>query len=63
MSEKATTTPAEQLLAAVKAILAYPGMSDFIAANGEYAAFGIMTADLAALKAAVEVVEAALNAT
>ncbi|MDH0908042.1 hypothetical protein N5C66_06325 [Rhizobium pusense] len=52
------TTPEEQLLQAVKAILAYEGMTEFIAAGDTTSAYGILTADLAELKSAVDAIEA-----
>lgn len=51
-------SPQAQLLDAVKAILAYDGMAEFINNDDPTAAYGILTADLAALKAAVDAVEA-----
>ncbi len=59
MSEETTeTTPQQQLLAAAKAILAYDGMTEFIANGDVTAAYGIMTTELAALRSAVNDVEA-----
>lgn len=52
-------TPEEQLLQAAKAILAYEGMAEFIAAGDATSAYGILTADLTELKSALEAVEAA----
>ncbi|WP_107327510.1 hypothetical protein [Agrobacterium pusense] len=58
MSEQTTeNTPEGHLLRAAKAILAYDGMTEFIAAGNATTAYGILTDDLAALKLAVEEVE------
>ncbi|MDH0118142.1 hypothetical protein N7379_27180 [Rhizobium pusense] len=51
-------TPEEQLLQAAKAILAYEGMAEFIAAGDTTSAYGVLTADLAELKSAVDAIEA-----
>ena len=60
MTTEQTTemTPEEKLLEAAKAILAYPGMAEFIGNGDELAAYGIMTEALARLQAGVSAVEA-----
>ncbi|QND48114.1 hypothetical protein HB780_20985 [Rhizobium lusitanum] len=60
MTTEQTTeiAPEEQLLDAAKAILAYPGMAEFISKGDELAAYGIMTDALAKLQAGVAAIEA-----
>ncbi|QND45193.1 hypothetical protein HB780_05400 (plasmid) [Rhizobium lusitanum] len=52
------TTPEEKLLEAANAILAYPGMTEFINNDDPTAAYGIMTGALAELRNAVAALEA-----
>lgn len=52
-------TPEQRLVQAARAILAYEGMTEFIAAGDATSAYGILTADLTELKSALKAVEAA----
>ncbi|MCD4658913.1 hypothetical protein [Agrobacterium sp.] len=59
MSEQTNEiTPEERLIQAAKVILAYEGMTEFIAAGDTTSAYGILTADLTELKSAVDALEA-----
>ncbi|MEZ2220774.1 hypothetical protein [Rhizobium sp. RCC_161_2] len=58
MTAATTDAAAEQLLAAAKAILAYPGMDEFISNGDPQAAYAIMTDALAGLQSAVAAAEA-----